>query len=81
MPSGLKQGGRRIEAKAIEQGYKKFSGGFRTYLLQARGYHSLLNVPADQKGALAPFRGKRIRLICIDYGNNVSSRIYVAKSI
>ena len=69
----------QIQKRAIQEGYLKFSGGYRTYLLQQRGSYCLIDVPSDQKGALSVFRGKRIRLICIDYGNNVSTRIYLAK--
>jgi hypothetical protein len=69
------------EERARQEGYLRFSGGFRTYILQRRGSHCLITVPADQKGALQVFREKRVRLICVAYGHNISSRIYMAKPL
>ena len=61
-----------------------FSGDCRTYGLQKRGSYKYMQVPATQRGTLAQFKGKWIRLICMSYSPkwpNHSGRIFAAKPI
>ena len=52
-----------IEKLAVQSGYKKFTGDYRTYNLQYKGEHCLYDVPSDKRWALSRFRNKRVRLI------------------
>jgi N-formylglutamate deformylase len=71
--------------KLIEdEKYLIFSGDSRTYRLQTRGSYKYMYVPTTQRGTLAQFKGKWIRLICISYSPkwpNHSGRIFAAKPV
>ena len=49
-------------------GYIGFWGDYRNYALHRVGQSLQYDVPANKRGSLAPFRGKRVRLICIYSG-------------
>jgi len=67
------------QAKAEK--YKAFKGDCRQYHLQRVGSHCLYDVPLTQRGALAVFAGKRVRLICGRSWDAYSGRYYLAKAI
>jgi hypothetical protein len=48
--------------------YISFTGHPNRYHLTRIGSSCLYDVPTYRKGALAPFRGKRVRLVCISSG-------------
>jgi hypothetical protein len=48
--------------------YKAFVGHPSRYHLTRIGDSCLYDVPADRRGALSPFRGKRVRLVCVSSG-------------
>ncbi|NDE34900.1 MAG: hypothetical protein EBY15_11085 [Gammaproteobacteria bacterium] len=70
-----------IEAEAKKLKYKLFKGDCRRYHIQRKGDHGLFDVPMDMRGALAPFRGKRIRLICAGSWDQYSGRYFLAKDL
>ena len=70
-----------IETEAKKQKYKFFKGDCRRYHIQRKGDHGLFDVPIGKRGALAPFQGKRIRLICAGSWDQYSGRFYFAKPI
>lgn len=72
---------RVIEAEAKRQKYKLFKGDCRRYYIQRKGDHGLFDVPMDKRGALAPFRGKRIRLICAGSWDQYSGRYFLARDL
>ena len=51
-----------------EKGYVSFVGHPKRYHLTRIGSSCLYDVPTFRKGALTPFRGKRVRLVCISSG-------------
>ena len=61
--------------------YLKFTGDFRDYHLQTKGQHCLYQVPLNQRGALAAFAGKKIRLVCGGKYNLREGRYFYAKSV
>lgn len=70
-----------VETEAKKQKYKLFKGDCRRYHIQRKGDHGLFDVPIGKRGALAPFQGKRIRLICAGSWDQYSGRFYFAKPI
>ena len=70
-----------VETEAKKLKYKRFRGDCRRYHIQRKGDHGLFDVPIDKRGALAPFQGKRIRLICAGSWDQYSGRFYLAKPI
>lgn len=70
-----------VETEAKAQKYKFFRGDCRRYHIQRKGDHGLFDVPIGKRGALAPFQGKRIRLICAGSWDQYSGRFYFAKPI
>ena len=70
-----------IEAEAKKQKYLFFKGDSRRYHIQRKGDHGLCDVPMNKRGALAAFRGKRIRLICAGGWDQYSGRYFLAKEI
>ena len=48
--------------------YKTFVGHPSRYHLTRIGDSCLYDVPADRRGTLAPFRGKRVRIVCVSSG-------------
>lgn len=72
---------REIEAEAKKQKYKSFKGDCRRYHIQRKGDHGLFDIPLDKRGALASFRGKRIRLICAGGWDQYSGRYFLAKDL
>lgn len=71
----------RIAAMAKEAGYLQFQGHSRAYLLTRKGSACLYDVPLQQLGALRPWRGQRVRLICAGALNGYSDRIYLAHPV
>jgi hypothetical protein len=49
-------------------GYITFGGDTKDYHLPRVGDSCLYEVPDNRKGNLKPFRGKRIRIICVGSG-------------
>ena len=55
--------------KALEvKKYIYLEGHPKRYHLYSIGESCLYDVPVDRRGALTPFRGKRIRLVCVSSG-------------
>lgn len=48
--------------------YNTFVGHPSRYHLTRIGDSCLYDVPADRRGALSPFRGKRVRIVCVSSG-------------
>lgn len=61
--------------------YLFFTGDCRDYHLERKGQSCLYDVPLKQRGALAKFRGKRVRLVCGGSYNPYSDRFYFAKQV
>ena len=76
----FQQFARLVDLLATE-GYLQFQGDYRDYRLDRKGQHCLYVVPLDQRGALQPLAGRRIRLICGDATNPYSGRIFYVKPI
>lgn len=70
-----------IRRLAKKRKYKFFKGHCRTYHLQRKGDHGLFDVPPNKRGALAEFRGKRVRLVCGGAWDQYSDRWYFAGPI
>jgi hypothetical protein len=60
----LEQLKKALEAKK----YIYLEGHPKRYHLYSIGESCLYDVPVDRRGALTPFRGKRIRLVCVSSG-------------
>jgi hypothetical protein len=61
--------------------YIFFTGDCRDYHLERKGQSCLYDVPLNQRGALAKFAGKRVRLVCGGSYNPYSDRFYFAKQV
>ncbi len=59
---------RHLEAMCPYFGYEGWHVDPRSYLLHQVGQSFQYQVPADKRGLLAPFRGIRVRLICLGSG-------------
>lgn len=57
-----------LEALCAFHGYIGFEGDPRDYGLHLVGQSLQYDVPLDKRGNLQPFRGKRIRIICLYSG-------------
>ncbi len=66
---------------ARTRGYLQFTGDCRDYLLQRKGEHALFVIPRGQRGALARFAGKRVRLVCGGGWNPYSDRVFYARPV
>jgi hypothetical protein len=58
----------RLEKMVIFQGYIGFEADYRDYHVTRVGQSFLYGVPVRKKGHLAPFSGKRVRIVCIHSG-------------
>lgn len=60
---------RRAELERVLglHGYVRFSGNWKRYHLQRIGQSCHYNVPTARRGHLQPFRGERVRLVCVGY--------------
>ena len=61
--------------------YLFFTGDCRDYHLERKGQSCLYDVPLNQRGALAKFAGKRVRLVCGGSYNPYSGRFYFAEQV
>ena len=71
----------QFELLAKQAGYHCFTGDCRDYYLTRKGQRCLYDVPIKQRGALAKFAGRRIRLVCGGSLNPYSDRIYYASVV
>jgi hypothetical protein len=71
----------QFELLAKQAGYHCFTGDCRDYYLTRKGQRCLYDVPLKQRGALAKFAGRRIRLVCGGSLNPYSDRIYYASVV
>lgn len=71
----------RFEELVTRKSYLAFTGDCRDYHLERKGQSCLYDVPLNQRGALAKFAGKRVRLVCGGSYNPYSGRFYFAKVI
>jgi hypothetical protein len=63
-------------------GYRSFSTDTRDYHLHRVGQSYQYEVPLDKRGHLQPFRGKRVRLVCVWNGRfNVTTMVGVINEI
>jgi len=63
-------------------GYRSFSTDTRDYHLHRVGQSYQYEVPLDKRGHLQPFRGKRVRLVCVWNGRfSVSTMVGVVNEI
>lgn len=72
---------RHLEEVAAQEGYLRFTGDFRSYHLERKGESCLYDIPMGQRGALQPFCGKRVRLICAGGWDPYAGRYFLAKAI
>ena len=63
-----KQSLSKLIALLKKKKYISFTGHPKRYHLTRIGTSCLYDVPTYRKGALTPFRGKRVRLVCISSG-------------
>lgn len=59
---------KELDALCERHGYIGFQGDYRNYGLQRVGQSLQYDVPVDKRGWLMPFRGKRVRIICLYSG-------------
>lgn len=59
---------KELDALCAKHGYIGFEGDYRNYGLQRVGQSLRYDVPMNKRGWLAPFRGKRVRIICLYSG-------------
>jgi len=71
----------QFELLAKQAGYHCFTGDCRDYYLTRKGQRCLYDIPIKQRGALAKFAGRRIRLVCGGSLNPYSDRIYYASVV
>lgn len=57
-----------LDALCAFHGYIGFEGDPRDYAAHLVGQSYLYDVPADKRGWLARFRGRRVRIICLYSG-------------
>ncbi len=63
-------------------GYRSFSTNTRDYHLHRVGQSYQYEVPLDKRGHLQPFRGKRVRLVCVWNGRfSVTTMVGVINEI
>src|SRR5262245_17087775 len=72
---------RRLVERAIKAmiaaKYVSIRGQYSSYNLTQRGQSCQYDVPEDRRGKLLPFRGKRVRVVCVSrYG--MGGRIFLA---
>jgi hypothetical protein len=66
---------------ASRENYLRFTGDFRDYNVVRNGDSCLYDVPPTQRGALAAFRGERVRLICAGRTDRHTGRVFLAKPV
>lgn len=71
----------QFEELVTRKSYLAFTGDCRDYHLERKGQSCLYDVPLNQRGALAKFAGKRVRLVCGGSYNPYSDRFYFAKQV
>jgi len=67
----------RLISTATAMGYETFSAQAGGYKISAIGDSYLYDVPVSKKGALEPFRGSRVRIMCVGSGSQ-ASRVFMA---
>jgi endogenous inhibitor of DNA gyrase (YacG/DUF329 family) len=72
---------KHLEEVAAQEGYLRFTGDFRSYHLERKGESCLYDIPMTQRGALQPFCGKRVRLICAGGWDPYAGRYFLVKVI
>ena len=72
---------RDLIAQAVEAmiaaGYLVIRGSYQSYKLSRVGQSCQYDVPLDRKGALLPFRGKRVR-VAVAKNTGRNGRVFVA---
>ena len=63
-----------------KKGYISFAGQTQNHFLSRVGTSYLYDVPKGKTGHLKPFRGKRVRVVCVGSGKH-SERQYMAGEI
>lgn len=58
----------RLERMATLHGYIGFDADYRDYQVTRVGQSFLYDVPVRKRGHLAPFAGKRVRIVCVHSG-------------
>ena len=57
----------QLQRLLVRHGYVTFSGKWDRYNLQRIGQSCQYDVPSTRRGHLRPFRGSRVRLVCVGY--------------
>lgn len=68
-------------AQAKRLGYISFTGDFRTYGIEHKGEQAVFEVLQGQRGALAPFAGQIVHLICLGKSDQRAGRHFLAGSV
>lgn len=58
----------QLEKMATLHGYIGFEADYRDYQVTQVGQSFLYDVPTGKRGHLAPFAGKRVRIVCVYSG-------------
>jgi len=59
-----------LKEAGSNSGYVMFKGFSHNYHLSKVGYSYIYDVPENKRGHLSPFRGERVRVICVGSGKN-----------
>jgi hypothetical protein len=60
--------------------YQEFTGNYKSYSLGPIGHSFLYAVPESQRGHLAPFRSKLVRIVCVAR-KSISTRVFYVGEI
>ena len=58
-----------LESTLVRKKYASFNGHYKRYLITTVGSSYLYDVPLYKQGHLSKFRGKRVRIICLNSGS------------
>jgi hypothetical protein len=67
---------RAIEAMRVAS-YVQIRGSYQSYNLSRIGQSCQYDIPLDRRGALIPFRGMRVRVVCVE-NTGRSGRVFLA---
>lgn len=75
--AGKKEAQSALKLLLKEQRYIQFNSTYKRYGISTVGASYLYDVPLYKQGNLSPFRGKRVRIVCVGIGRH-TDRVYMA---
>ena len=75
--AGKKEAQSALKLLLKEQRYIQFHSTYKRYGISTVGASYLYDVPLYKQGNLKPFRGKRVRIVCVESGRH-TDRVYMA---